>query len=150
MHGKSRSRFCRALALFHELNLLITRYYAKIDAMMKDLERSIECAGLQPSESWGTVKGILGHLKPLILVADVEDFSGTITVPHQLRRLQEEFREYEEQTIRDRLNQFGMHLVDKTSIMAVVEDSRIELVRVPVSPPVYTDDSDRCGTADSI
>lgn len=126
------------------------RYYAKIDTMIKDLERSIECADLQPSESWGTVKGILGYLKPLTLVADVEDFSGTITVPHQLRQLQEEFREYEEKTIRDRLHQFGMHLADKTSIMAVVEDSRIELVRVPVSPPVYTCHSNRRGMADSI
>ncbi len=97
--------------------------------MMRDLQRSVEGVDLQPTDSWNTVKGILGHLKPLILVADVEDFSGIIAVPHQLRRLQEEFRQFEEQTIRDNLHYFGVHLVDKTSIMAVVGDSRIELVR---------------------
>lgn len=105
------------------------RYYGEIDAMMRDLQRSVEGVEMQPAHSWDTVKGILSHLKPLILVADVEDFSGIIAVPHQLRRLQEEFRQFEEQTIRNRLHDFGVHLVDKTSIMAVVGDSRIELVR---------------------
>ncbi|OJT09714.1 hypothetical protein TRAPUB_13819 [Trametes pubescens] len=107
-------------------------YYGEIDAMMRDLQRSVEGVDLQPTDSWNTVKGILGHLKPLILVADVEDFSGIIAVPHQLRRLQEEFRQFEEQTIRDNLHYFGVHLVDKTSIMVVVGDSRIELHMMPL------------------
>ncbi|KAI0829260.1 hypothetical protein BC628DRAFT_1315303, partial [Trametes gibbosa] len=108
-------------------------YYREIDSAMQNLARSIHSAtDLAPADSWNTVKDILSSLKPLILVADVEDFSGIIDTPYQLRDIQEQFRQFEEETIQDRLHQFGVHLTDRASIMAVVGDARIELHMMPL------------------
>ncbi|KAI0637623.1 hypothetical protein C8Q77DRAFT_1047262 [Trametes polyzona] len=108
-------------------------YYRKIDGMMQDLADAIKGRkSMKPKASWITFKSILASLRPLVLVADVEDLSGIVEVPPELRVIQENFREFEEKKIEDALNQHGTHLTDKASIMAVVGDRRIELHMMPL------------------
>ena len=109
------------------------RYRDEIGRMIQGIQDVMRDANLDPSNTqWTSASRILQSLKPLLLVVDNEDFSNAedSRVPHQLLRLQQEFREYEEKTISDKLQQFGSYLADSASIAAVVGDTRIELVRV--------------------
>ncbi|KAI0637621.1 hypothetical protein C8Q77DRAFT_1214685 [Trametes polyzona] len=108
-------------------------YYRRIKHLIQEAEKSVH--SLEAGRTHGSlhlVQTILGSMKPLVLVADVEDFSGTIKVPHQLRRLQEEYRAYEEAKIIANLAHFGHHLIDRPSLNAAVGDSRIELHMMPL------------------
>ncbi|KAH9853377.1 hypothetical protein C2E23DRAFT_121211 [Lenzites betulinus] len=108
-------------------------YYGRIKHIIEEAEESI--VGIQAGESEGSgdlLRVILSSLKPLVLVADVEDFSGTLKAPHQLRRLQEKYRAYEEKKIEDNLIHFEDHLNDRASLNAAVGDSRVELHMMPL------------------
>ncbi|KAI0662842.1 hypothetical protein C8Q70DRAFT_474569 [Cubamyces menziesii] len=112
-------------------------YHDETDRMMHGLLRIIQEAGPDSRDAqWANIKNMLQSLKPLILVMDSEEVSGTGMarnhVPHQLLELQEEFRQHEEEAISSRLRQFGTHLTDGASIVAVVGDARIELHIMPL------------------
>ncbi|KAI0676683.1 hypothetical protein C8Q78DRAFT_38191 [Trametes maxima] len=105
-------------------------YYHRIKAITQDIEKTIHQAERAPMEdrgSWSLIRVVTDSLKPLVLAADVEDFSSTVKVPHQLRRLQEEYRAYEEEKIAKNLAHFDHHLVDRASLHYAVGDTRIEL-----------------------
>ena len=93
---------------------------------MLQLQDSLHSSADMPERD--TVLLIVESLKPLVLVADVEDFSHIVKIPHQLRRLQEEYRSYEERKITENLAHFGNHVADRTSLDTVVGDTRVELV----------------------
>lgn len=84
---------------------------------------------------WASTTLTLQSLQPLLLVMGNEDISGVdeSRTPRQLLHLQQEFRQFEEKTISDKLHDFGFYLVDTESIVAVVSDTRIELVRIASS-----------------
>ncbi|CDO74209.1 hypothetical protein BN946_scf185043.g261 [Trametes cinnabarina] len=110
-------------------------YYRNIKHILSQLHGSLHSLGDISEghrDSWDVVTLIIESLKPLVLVADVEDFSGIVKVPHQLRRLQEEYRSYEERKIIANLAHFGDHLADRTSLDCVVGDTRIELHMMPL------------------
>ncbi|KAI0637622.1 hypothetical protein C8Q77DRAFT_1153356 [Trametes polyzona] len=123
-------------------------YFHEIDSMMQDLAEDLHGhRPMTPIDSWSTMKNILASIKPLILVADVEDVSGVVHgMPRQLSQLQTEYREFEEAAIQDALRQHGVHLTDKGSIMAVVKDTRIELHMMPLLY-VLTKCHDPCRTS---
>lgn len=110
---------------------LACRYYRRIKHLVQQVEHSVHSVAEEQSHShgsWHLIQTIVGSLKPLVLVADVEDFSGTVKIPHQLRHLQEEYRAYEEEKITNNLDHLGHHLIDRPALNAAVGDSRIELV----------------------
>ncbi|KAI0772554.1 hypothetical protein BD413DRAFT_670879 [Trametes elegans] len=111
-------------------------YYRRIKHVVQEvvnLVRSAETAALAHGHgSWHLLRVITESLEPLVLIADVEDFSGTLKVPHQLRRLQDEYRRHEEERLNANLDRFGCHLVDKSSLRYVVGDARIELHMMPL------------------
>ena len=99
---------------------------------MQSVQDTIQDANLDSrNPHWESATLALQSLKSLLLVVDNEEFSSVDEgrVPYQLIRLQQEFREYEEKTISEKLHHFGFYLVDRASIVAVVGDTRIELVR---------------------
>lgn len=119
------------LVISIEIIDLIYRYYRRIKHLVQQVEHSVRSVAEEQSHShgsWHLIQTIVGSLKPLVLVADVEDFSGTVKIPHQLRHLQEEYRAYEEEKIVNNLDHLGHHLIDRPALNAAVGDSRIELV----------------------
>ncbi|KAJ8502169.1 hypothetical protein ONZ51_g172 [Trametes cubensis] len=105
-------------------------YRDEIGRMIQGIQDVMRDANPDPSNTqWTSASRILQSLKPLLLVVDNEDISNAddSRIPYQLLRLQQEFREYEEKTISDKLHHFGSYLVDSASIAAVVGDTRIEL-----------------------
>ncbi|KAI9063508.1 hypothetical protein FKP32DRAFT_724551 [Trametes sanguinea] len=105
-------------------------YHRGIKHIMLQLQDSLHSIADMPERD--TVLLIVESLKPLVLVADVEDFSYIVKIPHQLRRLQEEYRSYEERKITENLAHFGNHVADRTSLDTVVGDTRVELHMMPL------------------
>ncbi|KAI0662840.1 hypothetical protein C8Q70DRAFT_474436 [Cubamyces menziesii] len=104
-------------------------YHRHIKRMLQEMATSLSTVGTseRSSHSIGLVQRIVESLTPLVLVADVEDPARPVKVPHQLRRLQEEYRSYEEQFIQTNLSHFGNHISDKSCLHAVIQNTRIEL-----------------------
>ncbi|KAI0643614.1 hypothetical protein C8Q79DRAFT_1002247 [Trametes meyenii] len=110
-------------------------YYRQIKAISQEVEKTthqIEHALGEDRGSWTLIRLVTDSLQPLVLAADVEDFTSSVKVPHQLRRLQEEYRAYEEKKIAENLAHFDHHLVDRASLHYAVGDSRIELHMMPL------------------
>ncbi|KAI0829258.1 hypothetical protein BC628DRAFT_1116440 [Trametes gibbosa] len=125
--------FTRTANTYRCPNMFAHRYYRRIKHIVQETEKSAHAARPEESNgSWHLLQVIIGSLKQLVLVADVEDFSGTVKVPHQLRRLQTEYRAYEEKKIEENLAHFNHHLNDRPSLNAAVGDSRVELHMMPL------------------
>ncbi|KAI0329933.1 hypothetical protein GY45DRAFT_1371176 [Cubamyces sp. BRFM 1775] len=110
-------------------------YHDKIEQMMQSLPHALQRTRRDPHDTqWEIVTKMLLPLKSLLLVMGNDESHGAneSDVPHQLLDLQQEFREREERAISDRLREFGSHLGDRTSIVTVVGDSRIELHIMPL------------------
>ena len=73
------------------------------------------------------VKTIVESLKPLLFIEDIEDVPEPRS-SHNLRRLQEDFRTQEVNNITRNLTKFGYHLEDQSAAIAIIGDSRVELV----------------------
>ncbi|KAH9887589.1 hypothetical protein C8Q73DRAFT_205090 [Cubamyces lactineus] len=105
-------------------------YYDEISRMMQGVQDMSQGADLDArNPHWASTTLTLQSLQPLLLVMGNEDISGVdeSRTPRQLLHLQQEFRQFEEKTISDKLHDFGFYLVDTESIVAVVSDTRIEL-----------------------
>ncbi|KAH9887585.1 hypothetical protein C8Q73DRAFT_204890 [Cubamyces lactineus] len=104
-------------------------YHRHIKHMLQEMATSL--GTVRTSErsrhSVDLVQRIVESLTTLVLVADVEDPARPVKVPHQLRRLQEEYRSYEEQFIQTNLSHFGNHISDKSCLHAVIQNTRVEL-----------------------
>ncbi|KAI0352776.1 hypothetical protein OH77DRAFT_1428198 [Trametes cingulata] len=111
-----------------------TWYHHRIKQTIQEIEQSVHSSTMpdRSQKSWLLVQDIVKSLKILVLVADVEDVTVTSGIPHQLRRLQEEYRTHEEIKIAKNLAHFGSHLTDRISIHCAVGDSRIELHVMPL------------------
>ncbi|KAI8984923.1 hypothetical protein BD414DRAFT_547547, partial [Trametes punicea] len=109
-------------------------YYRQIKHILQQLEESLH-SGDAPERDRGSLNLVLlivNSLKPLVLAPDVEDFSGIVKVPHQLRRLQQEYKSYEREKIVSNLKHFGDHVADRSTLNSVVGDTRIELHMLPL------------------
>ncbi|KAL7282001.1 hypothetical protein ACG7TL_003468 [Trametes sanguinea] len=105
-------------------------YYRSIRHIMSQLQESLHSLDNVPEKD--TVVLIVESLKPFVLAADVEDFSRIVKIPHQLRRLQDEYRSYDQRKIIENLAHFGNHVADRTTLDAVVGDTRVELHMMPL------------------
>ncbi|KAI0772555.1 hypothetical protein BD413DRAFT_612695 [Trametes elegans] len=107
-------------------------YHRRTKDIVEELETFLKQVSAHSHGSWHLVRGITHSLGQLALIADVEDFSSVVTVPHQLRRLQDEYRRHEEENMNAKLASFGCHLVDRSSLRYIVGDTRIELHMMPL------------------
>ena len=108
------------------------RYYRRIEEFMvdRDIEDGIRGHTVVrggESHNWQTIHDIMESLGYLLYVEDIDDLSEA-KVPHELRELQEKYREQEIQAITARLEKLQYHLKNDSDVAAVAGSRRPELV----------------------
>ena len=109
------------------------RYYRRIEEFMVDGDiaegiRSHSAVGGDRFDDWQSIHAIMESLGYLLYVEDIDDLSEA-KVSHELRMLQEKYREQEIQAITDRLEKLNYHLKNDSDVAAVAGSRRPELVR---------------------